>query len=308
MSSEANEALRESVNRRDVESEKFAIDLSIALGVISGAPGFEIPAGLLPSTFGSVTRVGDSRSIFFVNAQSLPDPFQFATINADANTSAGTADDANNFAKAAKTSHLVFGVQWDHQEGWLTSNLIQSRTTDALLFIRLLSQGQSEDSELFHYLNDLTLFIEKSKQLGLSLEVVETPEYARYRLFDENGDGVEKEMTLVGNLERNKELNRLVAEISLRRVGTDPKVERFRVDDQSFQEWQFKYPSGVVMVLGLTRPLLHVAGCPTMIKERRSEFEMVCAPDVSNLLVWADENGRRIPGLCSKCFTLPSVS
>jgi hypothetical protein len=294
----AEDMAMNSVERSEIESEKYAIDLSTALAMMAEGSQFEIPVGLLPNALGPVTRAGWQRGIFFMNARSLPDPLRFT----------GTDADANVFGGMAKDGHLVFGVQSNDDTGRSSSNIIQSRTSDVLLFIRLLNQDQSEERELSHYLNDLTEFIKGTKQLDLSLEVVETPEYSRYRLFDENGDGVEKEMSLVGNVDRNKELNRLVAEIALRRAGPDPKVERYSASDQSFQEWQFEHPTGVVMVLGLTRPFLHVAGCPTMIEELRSEFEMVCAPNVNNLLVWADESGQRIPGLCSKCFTLPSNS
>ena len=278
-----------------------ALELTQALSVLKGMPRFECPEALFSGAATPVFRVRhripDEMDVIYADQRALPFVQRFM--------SPGIGPD--EFSDEVTDGYLAFGVEFLSDRR--SVNIIQSRIGGNLLFIRLISRpwdDHSHNLEIHEYLEDLAAFLITTEDLGLSVEVVEVPGYGRYRIFDDQGRGVEKEMSLVGTIDRNKELNRLVAEIALRNAISDNKVEQFDAPDQRFQDWQFENPAGSVMVLGLTRPLIHSAGCPTMIEEQRSGFEFACAEDMRDLLVWADESYLRIPGLCSKCFTLPS--
>lgn len=278
-----------------------AHELAESLSILEGMPRFICPPTLFSGTTRPVFRVRyripDEMDVIFADERALPlvQRFMSPDIGPD------------EFSDEVTDGYLAFGVEFLSDQRSL--NIIQSRKGDTLLFIRLISRSWNDHShnlDIHEYLDDLAAFFGTIEGLNLSVEVVEIPGYGRYRIFDDHGRGVEKEMSLVGNVDRNKELNRLVAEIALRSVISVNKVEQFDAPNQRFQDWQFENPAGSVMVLGLTRPLIHSAGCPTMIEEQRSTFEFACAEDMRDLLVWADESLLRIPGLCSKCFTLPS--
>jgi hypothetical protein len=132
--------------------------------------------------------------------------------------------------------------------------------------------------------------------------------YGRYRLFDSDGHGVEREISLLDDENRVARLNRLLAEVGVYEAQRGRTVREFRASAEYFNEWQYANPAGSVMVLGdksvMKRPVIHSAGCPSMIEEQRPANRVLCALDMHQLLLWAEDKSVDRPALCSACFTL----
>jgi len=240
-------------------------------------------------------------------------PVYFANESAYSTATKFIGSAGDDFAAEACDGYLAFGYTGHGVLSW--GYCMQSNSPDLMLTLRLACGGFYLPADSFErvndYLVDLTIFVRKIRSVGLSLEVVESMGYGRYRLFDSDGHGVEREMTLSDDENRVAKLNRLLAEIGVNKAQRAGTISEFRASSDRLNEWQYANPAGLVMVFGdisvLKRPVIHSAGCPSMIEEQQPSNRVICASDMHQLLDWAEGKSVGRPALCSICFTLKKM-
>ena len=279
------------------------MNVSQVLQVLKGAPRFDYPPELV---FGLEEPMRRTRWLTYTNSES---DYMLDKYVRDA----GGWDD---FASEVPPGYFAIGAPGFNNDETAPNPaplyVAMSRSADTMVFMRLDcefgAEAKGPAGGIDGYLDDMAVFVARMRDHDLSVEIVETEDYGRYRLFDTVGNGVEREVLLLNNPDRNKELNRLVAELGVRMARQKHSIAQFFASDPEFQDWQFGNPQGSVMVLGQKlmpdRAMIHSAGCPSMIEEQRSENSVMCASDMHHLLTWAEGKSLDRPALCSLCFTL----
>ena len=278
----------------------FNEQLSDVIRIMEGTPKIDFPANLVREIEGPFARsYQEHAGVVWVNNPAAPLYKKYLS----------GFSDWDDFASEVSPGYLAIGVT--SLLGEFSEYVVHSNSSDVMLFMKFSSLSTAEIGPTVHineYLDDLSKFVRNIRYLDLKVEVVEQPGFGRYRLFDKQGRGIEKDMKLINSESRNRELNRLLAEVSLLNVRLDSSIEQFLAHQDKFQMWQHKHPRGSVLVLTPdlmpSRPFVHSAGCPTMIEEQLPENKVICAADMRDLLKWANENDLAVPGLCSRCFFL----
>lgn len=215
----------------------FNEQLSDVIRIMEGTPIIDFPANLVREIEGPFARVYQEHSehsgVVWVNNPAAPLYRKYLN----------GLSDWDDFAGEVSPGYLAIGATSLLSE--FREYVVHSNSSDVMLFMNFSSLSMAEIGPTVHineYLDDLSKFVRNIRYLDLKMEVVEQPEFGRYRLFDKQGRGIEKEMKLINNESRNRELNRLVAEVSLLNVRLDSSIEQFLAHQDEFQMWQHNHP------------------------------------------------------------------